>query len=47
MQPVNQALGVLSGQETLRIGFDAQDIAYLCVGVFLAMLAALVVAKHL
>lgn len=44
---MNNALGVLSGDQALRIGIEAEDIAVLCFGVFVAMLAALLVAKHL
>jgi len=40
-------LAVLSGEKELLIGFDPVDIAKLSLGVFLAVLAALVIAKHL
>lgn len=46
MNPGN-ALGVLSGTEELRIGIDTKNIVLLSAGVFLAMLLALIIAKHL
>ena len=47
MEPVGNALGVLSGSKELRIGIEPRDIAMLSGGVFLAMLLALVIVKHL
>lgn len=47
MQPVNNALGVLSGDRELRVGMEPRDIAMLSAGVFVAMLLALLVAKNL
>jgi hypothetical protein len=47
MQPVGNALSVLSGDKELRIGIETKDIAMLSAGVFLAMLLALVITKHL
>lgn len=47
MQDAKNALGVLSGTEELRIALDPKDIAMLAVAVFLAMLLALIIAKHL
>lgn len=47
MQPVNNALGVLSGDRELRIGMEPRDIAMLSAGVFVAMLLALILSKHL
>lgn len=40
-------LGVLTGEKDLRISIDRDDIIMLSVGVFVAMLAALLIAKHL
>lgn len=47
MEPVGNALGVLSGEKDLRISIETDDIVKLSVGVFLAFLLALVIAKHL
>ncbi len=47
MTPGTNPLGVLSGQEELRISIEAKDIAMLSAGVFLAMLLALLISKHL
>ena len=47
MQPVNNALGVLSGERELRIGIEQRDIVMLSAGVFVAMLLALLIAKNL
>lgn len=47
MQPVNNALGVLSGDRELRVGMEPRDIVMLSAGVFVAMLLALLVAKNL
>lgn len=47
MQPVNNALGVLSGDRELRVGMEPRDIAMLSAGVFVAMLLALIIAKNL
>ena len=44
---VNNALGVLAGEKELRISIEQEDILMIVVGIFLAMLAALVVAKRL
>lgn len=46
---MNQAnpLGVLSGETELQIGFAMEDIAKLSLGVFIAMLLALIIAKHI
>lgn len=46
MNPTNP-LAVLSGEKELQIGFDTMDIAKLSFGVFVAMLAALLIAKAL
>lgn len=43
----NDILDVMSGRQSLTIAFEPRDIAMLAGGVFLAMLLALVVAKHL
>lgn len=40
-------LGVLSGEKELRIGIETRDIIALSVGVFVAMLLALLIAKQL
>jgi hypothetical protein len=40
-------IAVLSGDKDLQISFSLEDIAYLSVGVFLAMLAALLIAKSI
>jgi|GEM_PF-3308771 len=47
MDPVTNTLGVLSGDRELRIGIETRDILMLSAGVFVAMLAALLIAKHL
>ena len=47
MQPVNNALGVLSGERELRVSMETRDIVMLSAGVFIAMLLALLVAKNL
>lgn len=49
MQPntVNSALGVLAGERELRISIETEDILMIVVGIFVAMLCALLVAKHL
>lgn len=44
---MENALGVLSGKEQLQISLDQQDILLLSAGVFVAMLAALLIAKNL
>lgn len=43
----NNPLAVLSGEKELQIGFAMEDIAKLSLGVFLAVLGALLIAKHL
>jgi hypothetical protein len=43
---VQGALGVLSGDKELRIGIEHKDIALLSLGVFVAMLLALLIAKN-
>lgn len=43
----NNPLAVLSGEKELQIGFALEDIAKLTVGVFVAMLLALLISKHL
>ena len=40
-------LGVLSGEKELRISIEKEDIAMLTVGVFVAMLLALIIVKNL
>lgn len=40
-------LGVLNGTEELRIGIEARAIVLLSLGVFIAMLMALLLSKHL
>lgn len=47
MNPNSNPLGVLSGEAELRIAMEPRDIALLSLGVFLAMLFALLLAKHL
>ena len=47
MNDAGGALSVLSGQKELRIGIETRDIVGLSLGVFLAMLLALAIAKHL
>lgn len=47
MNPNANPLGVLSGEAELRISMEPRDIALLSVGVFLAMLFALILAKYL
>jgi hypothetical protein len=42
----NHTLGVLSGTEELRISIEPKDIAMLAVGVFAAMLLALLIVKY-
>jgi hypothetical protein len=44
---MENALGVLSGKEQLRIGLEKLDILLLSSGVFVAMLLALILSKHL
>jgi hypothetical protein len=44
---MENALGVLSGKEQLRIGIEKEDILLLSAGVFVAMLLALIIAKQL
>lgn len=44
---MDNPLGVLSGTEQLQIKLDQQDILLLSAGVFVAMLAALLIAKQL
>lgn len=44
---MENALGILSGNEQLQISLDQQDIALLSLGVFVAMLAAMLIAKNL
>lgn len=46
MNPQNP-LAVLSGDRQLQIGFALEDIVKLSVGLFCAVLLALIVAKHL
>ncbi len=46
-EQVTNTLGVLSGERELRIGMETRDIVLLSAGVFVAMLAALLIAKHL
>ena len=43
---MENALGVLSGKEELRIGIQKEDILLLSAGVFVAMLIALLIAKQ-
>ena len=40
-------LGILTGEKDLRISIERNDIILLSVGVFVAMLAALLIAKNL
>lgn len=47
MNPGTNPLGVLSGEAELRISIEPRDIALMAVGVFVAMLLALIIAKHL
>lgn len=47
MNELGNPLAVLSGEKELQIGFALEDIAKLTIGVFLAMLAALLIAKHI
>lgn len=47
MNNTSNAFGVLSGEKELRIGIEPRDIALLSVGVFVAMLLALLIAKHI
>lgn len=44
---VGNALGVLSGDRELRIGIETKDIIMLSIGVFVAMLLALLISKHI
>lgn len=47
MNPTANPLGVLSGEAELRIAMEPRDIALVSVGVFLAVLLALIIARHL
>lgn len=47
MNPVSNTLGVLSGDKELRISIEQDDIIKLSVGVFIAMLLALLITKYL
>jgi len=38
-------IAVLSGEKELQIAFSIEEIAYLSLGIFIAMLAALLIAK--
>ena len=46
MNPTN-ALGVITGEKPLVIGFETRDMIQLSVGVFVAMLLALLIVKKL
>ncbi len=47
MNPVSNTLGVLSGEKELRISIESEDILKLTVGVFIAMLLALIITKYI
>ena len=44
---MDNPLGILTGEKDLRISIERNDIILLSVGVFVAMLAALLIAKNL
>ena len=47
MNQAGHALGVLTGEQELRIGIEHNDIALLCAGVFIAFLLALIIHDYL
>lgn len=47
MNQAGNALSVLTGERELRVGMEPTDIVKLSLGVFVAMLLALIIAKQL